>query len=83
MWRANSQAGVLTSLGCFDGQWPPFTLAIAIETFRAREDADSAEHKHVEEQGWYVRIKYNVEPVVASGCKAPVATYPAIPPSAP
>ena len=79
MWRAISQAGVLISLGCFNGQWPPFTSAITIETFRAREDAGSAEHKHAEEQGWYVRVKYNDEPVVVSGCKAPGSHLPGNP----
>ncbi|KAL7267737.1 hypothetical protein RUND412_009660 [Rhizina undulata] len=71
-------AGLLASLGSFDKQWPPFTANIAFETFRRKEKAKNAGvwdklfgRKEKEEEGWYVRVKYNDHPVVVKGCRKP------------
>ncbi|PWW80170.1 phosphoglycerate mutase-like protein [Tuber magnatum] len=68
-------AGLLASLGGFDKKWPPFTSSIAFEMFREKRQNKS---RNVfsklfgatnEEEGWYVRLKYNDKPVYVKGCK--------------
>lgn len=66
-------AGVLAALGAFDQEWPPFTSAIAVETFRVRNPRRSFWERVVsnpdKEKGWYVRLRYNDQPVVVAECK--------------
>jgi len=65
-------AGMLASLGAFDQKWPPFTSSIAVETFRLKDHKRSFWGRVTgagADEGWYVRVRYNEEPVVVSGCK--------------
>ncbi|KAI5857050.1 histidine phosphatase superfamily [Tricharina praecox] len=65
-------AGLLASLGAFDQKWPPFTSAIAVETFRLKDHRRSFWGRVTgagADEGWYVRLRYNEKPVVVSGCK--------------
>ena len=65
-------AAVLAALGAFDKKWPPFTSAIAVETFRVRDPRTSFWERMTggdKEKGWYVRLRYNEQPVVVTGCK--------------
>lgn len=109
-------AGILTSLGAFEGRpWPPYTSHIAVELFRRKEDkpeksdaepksapgstsqrpglfsslrrssaalanVPSISRRHynslstAERQrldGYYVRIRYNDEPMAIPGCALP------------
>lgn len=71
-------AALLASLGAFDGKWPRFTSSIAFEMFRKKELEQSRSlwskltggAKGVED-GYYVRLKYNENPIVVKGCRKP------------
>ena len=68
----NTLAGMLLSLGAFDQKWPPFTSAIAVETFRVKNHRRSVWGRAMgagADEGWYVRVRYNERPVVVSGCR--------------
>ncbi|RPA78662.1 phosphoglycerate mutase-like protein [Ascobolus immersus RN42] len=73
-------AAVLATLGAFDKKWPPFTSSIAFEVFRAVDGANKPAvkkwgwdswfgRKGVNTDGYYVRLRYNDNPVVVKGCK--------------
>ncbi|CUS06747.1 unnamed protein product [Tuber aestivum] len=68
-------AGLLASLGGFDKKWPPFTSSIAFEMFRegrhnkSRNVFSKLFGAKSEDEGWYVRLKYNDKPVYVKGCK--------------
>lgn len=71
-------AGLLASLGAFDGIWPPFTSSIAFEMFRKKEleQSKSLWSKLLgggkqKEEGYYVRLRYNDKPIVVKGCRKP------------
>lgn len=72
-------AGLLASLGAFDGVWPPFTSSIAFEMFRKKElDQSKSLWSKLTggagkkaEVGYYVRLKYNDKPVIVKGCRKP------------
>ncbi|KAG0126982.1 histidine phosphatase superfamily [Tuber indicum] len=68
-------AGLLASLGGFDEKWPPFTSSIAFEMFREKERNMSRGvfsklfGAKNEEEGWYVRLRYNDKPVYVKSCR--------------
>lgn len=65
-------AGLLATLGAFDEQWPPFTSSIAIETFRASSNQNIFQRLFTnKEDGWYVRMRYNDNPVTINVCRKP------------
>lgn len=68
-------------------RWPPFTSHIAFELFSGKDAAERPQARPIgrtstqskewgpdmEEalKGWYVRVRYNDEPVVVPGCRKP------------
>lgn len=71
-------AALLASLGAYDGKWPRFTSSVAFEMFRKKELEQSkslwnkltgGRGMKAADDGYYVRLKYNENPVVIKGCK--------------
>lgn len=67
---------ILMSLGAFKGSietWPPFSSHIAVELLKDDSDDQSRPFPTTEDDyqldGYYVRLRYNDEPVVIPGCE--------------
>ena len=74
--------GMLTSLGVKLEGWPPFTSHIAMELFSAKEHESERVYKtsrpHITTaearpplEGFYIRMRYNDEPIVIPACAKP------------
>lgn len=67
-------AGLLATMGAFDNMWPPFTSAIAFETFRTKNQDMGLLRRWFSrnnEEGWFVRVRYNDKVVVPKTCRKP------------
>ena len=59
---------LLSSVGGFDNQWPPFTSHIAIETF---ERSDPGILGYLGRKDYLIRLRYNDRIVSVQGCANP------------